>query len=382
MSASPVATETRVPSLIRRVITRTAVRRSDKPQWNPRTRWNEKRVVIAFVELEDGTLGAGEAYCDGGNAASVIAIIERDLAPLLAGRSPLATRHLWRKMVDTMVVSAKGGAAFAAASALDIASWDAAGKALGLPAYRLAGGASNRVPAYASAGLYGQGKTIDDLAREMAGYVSAGFLAVKIKVGGAPLAEDRDRVRAVRQAVGPGVRLMVDALYAYGPAEALSFARAVEDQDVHFLEAPVHPEDIVGLRRVCQASPIAVAGNEFAYGDGQFVRLIAEAGIDVVHADAILCGGITGAMRVADLASAYQRPISFHAASSVVCLSANAHAGAAAGNCESVEFHMIHQLLFEAVDPLPFSMEEGVLVLSSAPGLGFDLDPGHAAFEA
>jgi L-alanine-DL-glutamate epimerase-like enolase superfamily enzyme len=175
---------------------------------------------------------------------------------------------------------------------------------------------------------------------------------------------------------------MVDALYAYGPAEALRFARAVEDQDVHFLEAPVHPEDIVGLRRVCQASPIAVAGNEFAYGDGQFVRLIAEAGIDVVHADAILCGGITGAMRVADLASAYQRPISFHAASSVVCLSANAHAGAAAGNCESVEFHMIHQLLFEAVDPLPFSMEEGVLVLSSAPGLGFDLDPGHAAFEA
>jgi L-alanine-DL-glutamate epimerase-like enolase superfamily enzyme len=199
-------------------------------------------------------------------------------------------------------------------------------------------------------------------------------------VGGATLAEDRDRVRAVRGAIGAGVQLMVDALYAYSPSEALGFARAVEDQDVRFLEAPVHPDDTAGLKRVCEASPIPVAGNEFAYGDSQFLRLIAEAGVDVVHADAILCGGVTGALRVADLASAHHRPISFHAASSVVCLAANAHVAVAAGNGESVEYHMIHQLLFEAVDELPFTIEDGHLVLSSRPGLGFALDPGHPAF--
>ena len=86
------------------------------------------------------------------------------------------------------------------------------------------------------------------------------------------------------------------------------------------------------------------------------------------------------ALRVADLAAAHHRPVSFHAASSVVCLAANAHVAAAAGNGESVEHHMIHQVLFEAADRLPFTIEDGNLVLSSAPGLGFAIDPGHAAF--
>lgn len=380
MTAGPAAVAGREVSRIRRVLTRTAVRRSERPLWNPRTRWNEKRVVIAFVELEDGTLGVGEAYCDGGVAESVTTLIERDLAPLLAGRSPLATRALWRAMIDTSVVSAKAGACYAAASALDIAAWDASAKQLGLPLHRLLGAGTDRVVAYASAGLYGKAKTIDDLAAEMAGYVAQGFRAVKIKVGGVPLAEDRDRVRAVRAAVGPAVRLMVDALYAYTPAQALAFARAVQDQDIHFLEAPVHPDDIAGLQRVCAASPIAVAGNEFAYGDDRFLRLVAEAGVDVVHADAILCGGVTGALRVADLAAAHFRPISMHAASSVVCLAANAHVAAAAGNAESVEYHMVHQLLFDAVDRMPFAVEDGHLVLGTAPGLGFTLDPGHPLF--
>ena len=368
-------------SPIRRVFTRTAVRRSDRPQWNPRTRWSEKRVVIAFVELEDGTLGVGEAYCDGGTAQSVIDLIERDLAPLVVGQSPLAARHRWHAMVDAAIVSAKGGASFAAASAIDIGCWDAAGHQLGQPVHRLLGAGRDRVFAYASAGLYGTGKTPGDLATEMAGYVAKGFKAVKIKVGGATIAADADRVRAVREAIGPDVRLMVDALYAYSPADALRFARAVERFDIHFLEAPVHPDDTRGLARVCSTSPIAVAGNEFAYGDESFLRLV-EAGVDVVHADAILCGGITGAMRVADLAQAHHRAISFHAASSAVCLAANAHVAAAAPHAESVEYHMIHQLLFEAISEPPWTIEEGHLVLSARPGLGIALDPAHPVFEA
>lgn len=366
-------------SPIRRILTRTAVRRSERPQWNPRTRWSEKRVVIAFVELEDGTLGIGEAYCDGGAAQSVIDLVERDLAPLVAGRSPLASRERWRAIVDAAIVSSKGGALYAAASAVDIACWDAAGRQLGLPVHRLLGAGSDRVFAYASAGLYGAGKTADDLAREMAGYVSLGFRAVKIKIGGASLAEDLARVQAVREAIGPRVRLMVDALYAYSPAEALRFARAAERHDIHFLEAPVHPDDSAGLAKVCAASPVAIAGNEFAYGDDAFVRLV-EAGVDVLHADAILCGGITGALRVADLASAHHRAISFHAASSAVCLAANAHVAAAHG-AESVEYHMIHQLLFDALDPPPFAIADGHLVLASRPGLGIDLRPDHPVFE-
>lgn len=357
---------------IRDCRTRVFVRRSDRPQWNPRTRWREKRVVIAWLELDDGTTGVGEAYCDGGNPESVVALIERDLGPLLIGQDVLALRRLWHAMIGSSIVSAKGGACHAAASALDIAAWDAAGKSLGVPLHRLLGGSRDRVFAYASAGLYGQDKTIDDLAAEMAGYVARGFRGVKIKVGGATIEEDCARVRAVRQAIGPEVRLMVDALYAYDASQALRFARRTAECDVHFLEAPVHPQDHDGFARVCRESPIPVAGNEFAYAAEEFRRLL-EAGVSVVHADAILCGGITGARRIADLADVFHRPISFHAASSAVCLAANAHVALAVDNAESIEYHMLHDLLYDEAQPLPFRIDEGHLVLGDAPGLGLSI---------
>ena len=357
-------------------VTRIVTKQDGRALWNPRTRWTEKRVVLAFLVLDDGTVGVGEAYCDGGTPDSVVAIIERDLAPKLLGQDPLRTRHLWHEMIDTAVVSAKGGACYAAASALDIAVWDLAGKILGQPVYRLLGGTSSKVLAYASGGLYGEGRTPDDVATEVAGYVAQGFRGVKIKVGGLPIRQDLKRVQAARDAIGPDVRLMVDALYSYSPTDALRFARLAAPFDIHFFEAPVHPDDIDGLRRVCSASPIPVAGNEFAYGIDSFRRLIVDAGVDVVHADAILCGGISGAQRVADLAAAFNRPVSFHAASSAVCLAANAHVAAAVHNVESVEFHMVHQVLFDIATHLPFALSEGYLQLSDEPGLGVGLQPG------
>lgn len=345
-------------------------KRHERPQWNPRTRWAEKVVVLAVVETECGRHGVGEAYCDGGTPDSVVALIERDFGPQLVGADIRRLGALASQLRDGMVVSCKGGAAEAARSALDIALWDLLGKALGQPVHVLLGSQRERVPAYASAGLYGPGKGPADLAEEMAGYVRQGFRAVKIKVGGAPLREDVARVAAVREAIGPDISLMVDALYAYAPVDALRFARAVERHDIHFLEAPVPPGDIAGLAEVRQRSPIAIAGNEFAHGLDGFRRLIEPGGVDVVHLDAILCGGISEAMRIGALAASRHLPVSYHAASSAVCLAANLQAAAATPNAESVEMHMIHRLLFEQLPEGTFRLEEGCIVLPSAPGLG------------
>lgn len=352
--------------------TQVVVRKNERPQWNPRTRWSEKRVILVELRLEDGTTGVGEAYCDGGASESVVAIIERDLAPRLLGQSPLLTRRLWQDMVETTIVSCKGGAAFAAISALDTAVWDLAGKVLNQPLHRLLGGTRDKVPVYASAGLYGEGKSLDDLTAEMASYVGQGFTAVKMKIGGVSPKNDIDRVRAVRDAIGSDVSLMVDALYAYSAEQALNMARRLEPFDIRFLEAPVHPGDLQGLKEVCSRSAVAIAGNEFAYGVDAFRQLIL-AGVHVIHADVILCGGISAAMRVADLADAFHRPISFHAASSLVCLTANAHVAAAAANAESVEYHMIHNILFDKVHSLPFKLIDGQLQLGNKPGLGLEL---------
>jgi L-alanine-DL-glutamate epimerase-like enolase superfamily enzyme len=350
-----------------------------KAQWNPRTRWNEKVVVLVLLRTAGGPVGIGEAYCDGGTPDSVQAIIERDFAPLVVGRSLFDLGAVSSSLRETMVVSAKGGAAWAAMSGIDIALWDALGQTLGQPIATLLGAQRRRVPAYASAGLYGPGKTIDDLAAEMKGYVDLGFTGVKLKIGGAPFADDVARVAAVREAVGPGVRLLVDALYALTVPQALRMARALERYDIGFLEAPVAPDDIPGLARVAAASPVPLAGNEFAYGLETFTHIIESNAVAVAHLDAILCGGISEGLRIAAVAASRHVPVSFHAASSVVCFAANLQLAAAVPNLDSVEFHMLHRMQFDEMAQGRFKLVDGCVELPEGPGLGLDNDRLPAA---
>lgn len=360
----------KIKNLEIKVITKTF----DRPQWNPRTVWTEKNVLLVLLETDTGIVGVGEGWCDGSAPASTADVIRHDFAPLVIDSDPFLREQLWAQMFQKTIVSAKSGIMFAAISAIDIALWDIVGKACGQPVYRLLGGASDRVFAYASAGLYGQGKSLQALADEMAGYVAKGYRAVKIKIGGAPIQEDIARVRAVREASGPEIRLMVDALYALTVPDAIKMAKALEPYDIHFLEAPVSPYDIQGLARVQAVNSVAVAGNEFAYGRHAFRNLIEQGAVSYVHLDAILCGGISEAMKIAAIASAWHLPCSMHAASSAVCFAANLHAAAAIANCDSIEDHMIHRMLFEHLPPAHFQLEQGYIKLPSAPGLGFNND--------
>lgn len=366
-SASP---ETRIAAIETRVVRKAF----DKAQWNPRTRWTEKNVVLVLLRTAGGVMGIGEAYCDGGVPSSVCTLVESDLAPLVLGRSIFDLGAIVSSMRDTLVVSAKAGAAWAAASGIDIALWDALGKTLRQPICNLLGCERRRVYAYASAGLYGAGKTEADLGAEMRSYVELGFRAVKIKIGGASLREDVRRVAAVREAIGPEIRLMVDALYALTVPDAIQMSRALEKYDIHFLEAPVLPENIDGLHRVAHTGPVPVAGNEFAYGLDGFRRIIERDAVSYVHLDAILCGGISEARRIADLAASRHIPCSFHAASSVVCFAANLQVAASVPNVDSIEFHMLHKMLFDKVRADCFRLEDGYVVLPDAPGLGLELD--------
>lgn len=361
-----ILADARVKSCRTRVVTK----KMQNAQWNPRTKWNEKNIVLAILETDTGAVGVGEAYCDGGSPASVVDIIERDFAPMAIGSSPTRIAEAWSRMAETTVVSNRGGAAYAAISAVDIALWDLAGKILGIPTWRLLGGHGDRVYAYASGGLYGEGKTPTHLADEMAGYVREGFSAVKIKVAGATLREDIARVAAVREAIGADVRLMVDALYALSVPDAIRMARAIAPYDIHFYEAPVNRLDVAGLARVARESPMPVAGNEFAQGIDEFRNLLVHDAVSIVHLDAILCGGMSEAMRISGLSQAFHRPVSFHAASSAVCFAANLQVAAAVGNAESIEYHMIHQVLFDSMAENSFRLEDGHVVLSNRPGLG------------
>jgi L-alanine-DL-glutamate epimerase-like enolase superfamily enzyme len=168
---------------------------------------------------------------------------------------------------------------------------------------------------------------------------------------------------------------MVDAVYMLDESAALRMARAFERYDIEFLEAPLAPGNLPGLRRLTGRSPIPIAGNEIAFGLDGYRDLIVEGGIDVVHLDVNQAGGVGESRRIAALAAAFHRPVSFHCATSAVCFAANLHVAASLANASSVEWHTVHRMLFDRLAPDHFRLEDGAIVVPDAPGLGLDIEP-------
>lgn len=281
-----------------------------------------------------------------------------------------------------------------ALSGIDIALWDIIGQATHTPLYRLLGGYRDTLDAYASAGFYTQNKDAAALANEFAGYVERGFRHVKMKVGRNPevmlnplhdmqaadyatatLEEDIERVKVVREAIGPKVRLALDANNAWTPSLALQFMRQVEHLDIYWFEEPVATDDIEGSAMLAHQLDTPVAGYETETGLPGFRELITRRAVDIVQPDVIWTGGITECRKVAALAQAYGLPVIPHVFSSAVSSIANMHFIAAIPNGGLLEFDQnlnpLRSELFET--PIKITTE-GKVHLPDRPGLGVTLN--------
>lgn len=337
--------------------------------------WNEKHAVLAFVETRGGVIGVGEAWCDGGAPETVASLIAKDLKSIVVGQPVWAIEQFHARALATNLMSAKGGILYAATSAIDIAMWDALGRLAGMPVYKLLGGFSTSVPLYASGGMYRDGHGPDALGKEMADAVGRGFGGVKLKVGGAPLRQDVERVSAVREAIGAETRMMVDAMFSPTVPEAIRLGQALLPFDLHFYEAPTARTNLPGWSEVRRAVGIPIAGPELEAGLHVFRQALELGAVDYLQADACVCGGITEIRRLSGLAQAFHRLTTLHCSGSAIALAANAHAAAALQNCESVEMHMLHQTLFERLWRAGYRIAGGRLHLPDTPGLGIDLTP-------
>ena len=259
-----------------------------------------RTALLLEVTTDEGTVGIGESAIYGGPASVVEAVIHDELAPRILGQDPTKPEKLWQVMTSRSHQHGDGGILPAAVSGLDIATWDLLGRISGLPLYSLLGGYRDEVPAYASAGFYMEGKDADGIAEEARGYVEDGFRHVKMKVGrtvdtpmnplvnmDAPgfatvtLSEDVRRVRAVREAVGEDVRLMVDANNAWTVPTALGAGRVYEELGVHWFEEPVATDDVEGSAALSASLDVAVAGYETRTGLAGFRDLIAARAVDI-----------------------------------------------------------------------------------------------------
>jgi L-alanine-DL-glutamate epimerase-like enolase superfamily enzyme len=315
--------------------------------WNPMMRFATKDVVYVFVEMDSGEFGVGEVWPACGSPETLVYIVNNDISPLLAGESPEDIDYLLKKIQGLAPLGSLCGLMMNALSGVDIALWDLKGKLSGLPLYQLLGSSSKPVYTYASGGLYGKEKGLDELEEEVRGYVEQGFDAVKIKIGGVSIAADAERVRVVREAIGPDARLMVDSLHAYDVTQAMKMADAIRDYNIYWFESPVALEDMAGHGVVNSSSGIPVCANETLSGISQFKHLVEHRGATYLHFDLSVCGGISEAIKIAAFADSKGLKCTIHAASGVGLFNSSIQFASSIPNCDSVEYHFVHQWLSE-----------------------------------
>ncbi|MDB5806676.1 MAG: putative mandelate racemase/muconate lactonizing enzyme family protein [Betaproteobacteria bacterium] len=342
----------------------------DKPVIFSTRKVTAREYCLIRIRSTDGHEGLG--YCYAVNSAGrLLQVAATDLlAPRLVGQESLRVEGLWTEMYQDALLLGRAGAVMRVLSAIDIALWDLNARTANLPLHQYLGtNARETVPAYASGGYYGPGKTPAMLAEEMAQHVREGFRAVKMKVGLESVANERKRIEAVREAIGPDVRLMLDANNAWRDLPtALEYMRAFEPSSPFWIEEPFSPDDIDNHARLARATPVTVATGEVEAGRWRFKELINSGAATVLQTDATVCGGITEFRRIVATADSHGLTVAPHAWHDV-----HAHLVASTPNATYVEWMPDDSIVnFRRLIDSQLEARDGALLLPRQPGLGFN----------
>jgi L-alanine-DL-glutamate epimerase-like enolase superfamily enzyme len=336
---------------------------TDRPESDGTLEWDSTTIVVVQAR-GGGRTGLGYTYTHEAAAG----LIHDRLAGVVQGGDPLTVGAAWARMVRSIRNYGRPGIASTAISAVDIALWDLKARILDLPLATLLDQLHPTVPIYGSGGFTSY--STEEIRSQLAAWAAEGIPRVKMKVGRQP---DRDveRVRAAREAIGPGAELFVDANGAYFRKEALRFAHEFAEFGVTWFEEPVSSDDLEGLRLLRDRGPVSmdIAAGEYGYDLPYFQRMLEAGAVDCLQADVTRCGGITGFLQVATLCEARSTDLSAHTAPA-----ASLPACAAVRRLRHLEyFHdhvRIEAMLFDGVR----RPEAGTLKPDpSRPGLGLEL---------
>lgn len=356
------------------------------------------RPVLVEIETDEGVSGFGEAGVAYGYGAPAVAGMLEDMALRLTGRNPLEIRRIWQDLYDHSFW-AKGGSAiaFAAISGIELALWDIKGKAAGLPVHELLGGAMRTdVKLYAN----GWNHEYDDVinwAKAAARPLADGYRALKAypfayelpdgtfrHVSARMLDDGRfrqaiERVKALRAETGPDIELMLDLSGGLCDDQLLRFLDVCRDLDISWIEEPVEPANLAGLRRVSEKSNIPIALGERVYGRGGFRNVLDTGAVSIVMPDIANCGGMLEAVQIAGMAETYNVRVSPHNCASSLCTAASLSLCAAIPNAMSLEIYPYFSDSNTYVQVLENPPEQvigrdGKLKPSYAPGLGAIID--------
>jgi L-alanine-DL-glutamate epimerase-like enolase superfamily enzyme len=316
------------------------------------------------VRDADGAEGVGYTFTCGRNGAAVDALLRLEFPDMAIGEDADCIEYLWNKVWWALHYGGRGGPTVLALSAFDMALWDLKARHAAMPLWKLLGGHDPKVPCYA--GGVDLDYPLDKLLRQTENNLARGFRAIKMKVGRKRLAEDVERIKAMRDFLGDGFPLMVDANMKWTADEAIRAARAFQPFDLVWLEEPVIPDDVAGHVRVVREGGLPVAAGENLRSLWEFKQLIAVGGVTYPEPDVTNCGGVTTFMKIAHLAEAFNLPVTSHGAHDVTV-----HLLAAAQNRSWLEAHGfgLDRYLAE-----PLAIRDGFAIAPDQPGHGIRFD--------
>ena len=334
---------------------------------------------LVKIVAEDGTAGWGECF----GPARLNAAVVRAMATDLVGKDALATEQHWQHLYNRFRDQGQKGLVVTALSGIDIALWDLKGRHFESPIHVLMGGPLRRqVRAYAT-GTYrlNTGDPLDYVVREVEGYVDEGFSAVKLKIGFG-VDEDERLIRAVREALGPSIGLMLDANHGFDAVEAVELGRRVAPLNIGWFEEPVVPDDLNSYVEVRCGQPIPVAGGECEFTRWGFREVLTRRAIDILQPDTCAAGGLSECKKIADMATAFGVRYVPHVWGSGIGLAAALQLLAVLPHSPPrhtplepmLEFDRSAHPFRQAVLRGPLEHDAGVVTIPERPGLGIEVD--------
>jgi L-alanine-DL-glutamate epimerase-like enolase superfamily enzyme len=324
--------------------------------------------IIITLQTDEGIEGLGYIVTPGYGTSSIYSIVKDVLCPMLIGKDPFYVEYIWEYMLEnTKFFGQKGGIAFGIAG-IDMCIWDIIGKVCEQPLFKILGAYSDSIPVYASGGWLSY--SIEELTKEMAGYIKEGYDAIKMKIGFQDPEEDYRRISAVRKVVGEKVRIMVDANQRWSASEAIQIGKRLQDLGVVWFEEPVSTDDIESYIEVTKKLDLSVAAGESVYTLRDFRNIITNHCVDVIQINYFRAGGITEWRKIAALAKAWHLPISSQSNMEI-----QVHLMASIPNISIMENHMVLRKYTERIfEQLP-KVKNNSIKPPDVPGIGLDLFP-------
>ncbi len=323
-----------------------------------------QETLLVTIYDSDGASGSGYAYTIGTGGASVMALLQYTLTPILIGKDADRIESIWRDLLFTTHATTVGVITSLAMAAIDIALWDMKCKKAGQPLWKFAGGVRESVALYTTEGGWLHLET-EQLVADAVVAQSKGFQGVKIKIGRNHISEDATRLSAVRTAVGEDFEIMVDANQGFSLSQAIRRARMLEDNGICWFEEPLPADDVAGHARLACSTSVPIAVGESLYSISQFKEYLTAGAASVIQVDVARIGGITPWLKVAHLAEAHNVTVCPHFLMelhlSLVC---------AIPNAKWLEY--IPQL--DIITTQKMRIEYGIAYPSDAPGIGIDWD--------